>query len=258
MPAEIGPLQLCLGLGFILFGLAGSRVWRLGLERDLVVGTIRTFAQLFLMGYVLTFVFSVHNPALVALVFVVMVASAAHIVRGRVKERKVNVTVPVFVSMFASYFVVSVLVTGVIVQARPWWQPEYFIPLSGMVVGNSMTAIALALDRLLSELRDKRERVEMLLALGADMREASADAVREALHAGVMPSVNSMMGVGLVFIPGMMTGQILAGADPLAAIRYQIVVMLMLVGATALGSLAVVLWVRRRCFGPAQNLLLKP
>jgi putative ABC transport system permease protein len=98
----------------------------------------------------------------------------------------------------------------------------------------------------------------MKLCLGADYKEASHDMHQEAIRAGMIPSINSMMAVGLVFIPGMMTGQILAGADPLIAIRYQIIVMVMLVGSTAIGSFIVVSLVRRRCFGSAFQLLLRP
>jgi putative ABC transport system permease protein len=107
-------------------------------------------------------------------------------------------------------------------------------------------------------LRERRSEVEMKLCLGADYKEASQDIVRSAMRSGMIPSINSLMGVGVVFIPGMMTGQILAGADPLVAIRYQIVVMVMLVGATAIGSLIVVLLVRKMCFGAGARLLLKP
>ena len=153
---------------------------------------------------------------------------------------------------------VSILVTGVVVGADPWWKPQYFIPLAGMVIGNSMNAIAIALDRLVSDLRARRAEVEMKLCLGADVSEASTEMVAGAMKAGMIPSINGMMAVGIVFIPGMMTGQILAGADPLEAIRYQIVVMLMIVGSTALGSMLVVRLVRRRCFGPGQQLLLRP
>ena len=126
-----------------------------------------------------------------------------------------------------------------------------------MIIGNSMNAIAIALERLLGDLRERRAEVEMKLCLGADYKEASQDIVRNAMRSGMIPSINSLMGVGIVFIPGMMTGQILAGADPLIAIRYQIVVMVMLVGATAVGSLLVVLLVRKMCFGSGAQLLLK-
>lgn len=254
---EIGPLQLALCLGFVLLAGVTSLTHRLGLGRDLAVGTVRTFAQLFLMGYVLKFVFEVRVSWLVLLMFTFMVAAAVHTIRGRVKERSVSFVLPAFASMLITYSLVSVVVTGVIVGARPWWTPQYFIPLAGMIVGNSMTAISICLDRLFSDLRTRRGEVEMKLALGADYREASREILAGAVRAGMIPSINSLMAVGLVSLPGMMTGQILSGTDPLIAIRYQIVVMLMLVASTALGALLVTNLVRKRCFSKGQQLLLR-
>ncbi|MGL1860954.1 MAG: iron export ABC transporter permease subunit FetB [Pseudodesulfovibrio sp.] len=254
---EISPWQLLLCLGFVLLAGGASVYHKLGLGRDLLVGTIRTFAQLFLMGYVLTFIFKTHTVWLVLLMFTFMVAAAVHIIKGRVNERSVPFLIPTFMSMLISYSLVSYIVTAVIVGAKPWWTPQYFIPLAGMVVGNSMTAISIALERLFSDLKARRNEVEMRLALGADYREASQDILRNAIKAGMIPSINSLMAVGLVSLPGMMTGQILAGIDPLIAIRYQIVVMLMLVASTALGTLIVTGLVRRRCFSDAQRLILR-
>lgn len=254
---EIGPLQLSLCLGFVLLAGATSVYHKLDLGRDLLVGTVRTFAQLFIMGYVLKFVFAAEMSWLVLLMYTGMVTAAVHIIKGRVKERTVSFVVPTFVAMLSSYALVTFMVTGVIVGAKPWWTPQYFIPLAGMIVGNSMTAIAIALDRLFSDLRARRAEVEMKLALGADYREASQDILRGAVKAGMIPSINSLMAVGLVSLPGMMTGQILSGTDPLIAIRYQIVVMLMIVASTSLGSMLVTGLVRRKCFSAAQRLLLR-
>jgi putative ABC transport system permease protein len=250
--------QLGLGLLFILLAGLTSLYHALKLERDLLIGTVRTFVQLLLLGYVLKFIFDLNHWALVLLVFSIMILFAAWTIRGRVKERQVAFFWPVFASMFVSYMLVSIMVTGVVVGAEPWWKPQYFIPLGGMIIGNSMTAIAIALERLLGELRQRRTEVEMMLSLGADPSEASRGIVQAAMRAGMIPSINSMMAAGIVFIPGMMTGQILAGADPLLAIRYQIVVMIMLVGSTALGSLMVVTLVRKLCFGSAGQLILRP
>jgi putative ABC transport system permease protein len=189
-------------------------------------------------------------------VFALMTATAAHIVRSRVGERTVTFFKPTLVAMFVSYMAVTVVVTAVIVGARPWWTPQYFLPLGGMVIGNSMNALAIALERLFSGLRRRREEIEMMLSMGADAGEAGKKVVREAMKAGMIPSINSMMGVGIVFIPGMMTGQIVAGADPLVAVRYQIMVMLMLVASTAISTVVVVFLVRNRCFDAADRLVL--
>jgi putative ABC transport system permease protein len=254
----IGPWQLGLSLVFVLAAGAASLIHKLGLGRDLLVGTIRVFVQLLVMGYALEIIFGLHSALLVLAVYAVMTGFAAHIVRGRVKEKDVSFFGPTVLSMLAGYFLVTLAVTGVVLQSQPWWEPRVFLPIGGMVAGNSMTALALALERLFSDLRSKRAEVEMRLCLGADYREAGREIMAGALKAGMIPSIQSMMGVGVVFIPGMMTGQILAGADPLLAVRYQIVVMLMLVASTALTTLFAVHMVRNRCFGAAQQLVLRP
>jgi putative ABC transport system permease protein len=253
---DISTGQLFLALLFILVAQASSFIYHLGLNRDITTGTIRTFSQLFLMGYVLTFILKSSSPWLVLLVFTVMVVSAMFIIKGRVKEKQIPYLIPTFLTMFISYFATALFVSGLIVGITPWWDPRYFIPAGGMVIGNSMSALAIALERLFRDLRQQKELVEMKLTLGANYREASDDLFRKAVSAGMIPSINAMMGVGIVFIPGMMSGQILAGTDPLIAIRYQIVVMLMLVGSTAITSVVVMLIVRRRCFGSGEEVLL--
>lgn len=249
--------RLCLALVFSLAAGGCSLALRLGLGRDILVGTLRTFAQLFLMGWALGAVFAVESPWLVLALFLAMAGAAAHTARGRVKEKAVSFAWAMYGSMAAVYLLVTVTVTGAVIGAEPWWSPQYFLPIGGMVLGNSMNSVALSLDRLFSDLRARAAEVEMRLCLGADAAEASQELVRAAVRAGMIPSINSMMAVGLVSLPGMMTGQILGGGDPAQAIRYQIVVMLMIVGATALGSTLLTLLIRRRCFGPGHRPLLR-
>ena len=245
---EISPFQLLLCLIFVLLVAIASFVMKLGLEKDLLWGTLRTFAQLFMVGYVLKVVFQINNVYLILLLYVWMIFWAAHAIRSRIKERTVPVFLPTFISMVLSYMTVSFMVTAVIVQVNPWYTPQYFIPLGGMIIGNSMNAIALALERLFSDIRNRRDEIELALCLGATYQEATHDMMRDVLKTGMIPSINAMMSVGLVFLPGMMTGQILAGADPITAVKYQIIVMLMLVASTAIGCLVVVIIVRKLCF----------
>jgi putative ABC transport system permease protein len=254
---HIGIWQLALTLVFVLLAGICSLVYRLELGRSLWVGALRTFAQLGLMGYALIFILQLNSPLLTLAIFGVMVVAAAQIIFGRIRERRVSFFLPMLATMLLSYLAVAYVVTGLIVQTRPWWTPQYFIPLAGMVIGNSMNALALSLERLFSDLKQQQDRVEMMLCLGANAREASQAIVRDAIKAGMIPSINAMMGVGIVFIPGMMTGQILSGVDPMVAIRYQIMVMLMLVGATTLSTVGVVLITRSKCFGPGFQLRIK-
>ena len=221
---------LVVSLLFVLLAGASSLALHLGLEKDLFWGTVRTVTQLYLMAFVLRYVFLLDQWYLVLAVFAVMIVFATHVVKGRVKEKKVAIYLPTLVSMLLSYMVVTVIVVAVIVQAHPWYAPKYFIPLGGMVIGNSMSAIAVAMERLLADLRRRRAEVELHLCLGANATQASAQLFRASIRAGMTPSITSMMGVGIVWIPGMMTGQIIAGSDPLLAVKYQIMVMLMLHG----------------------------
>jgi putative ABC transport system permease protein len=149
-----------------------------------------------------------------------------------------------------------VLVTAVIIQVKPWYKPQYFIPIGGMIIGNSMTAIAISLDRLFSDIKNQRDQIELFLSLGATYQEATVKIFRDAIQAGMIPSINAMMTVGLVKLPGMMTGQILGGVNPLVAVKYQIIVMLTLVASTVIGNVIVVYIVRKLCFTQAHQIAI--
>jgi len=248
---------LAVSLLFILLAGASSFALKLGLGKDLLWGAARTIAQLYLMGFILKHIFTIQQWYLVLAVFTAMIVFAAYVAKGRVKNPGVGIYLPTLTSMLLSYIVVTVIVTSVIVKAQPWHNPVYFIPLGGMVIGNSISAIAIALERLLDELRGKRDEIELRLCLGATAEQASEVMLRNAVRAGMIPSITAMMGVGVVWIPGMMTGQLLAGAEPMVAVKYQIVVMIMLVGSTAIGSVLAVLFTRRRCFAADGRLILK-
>ena len=141
-----------------------------------------------------------------------------------------------------------------VVHVDPWYNPRYLIPLFGMILGNAMNAATLAADRLAGEMETRHTEVEAYLALGASSVRAAREPVRRALRASMIPTVNSLTVVGIVSLPGMMTGQIIAGSDPLLAVRYQIVVMFMLGSAVALAAVVVVLGYRRTFFTHAEQL----
>lgn len=254
---DISAYQLAATALFVVVAALVSLYNKLQLEKSLVVGSLRCLVQLIAMGYLLKLIFDIDSFWLIMGLFLVMTGFAVHIVRGNVKERQIPFAIPAFITMFLVYTLVTGYVCRLVIGADPWWQPQYFIPLAGMIAGNSMTAMGLAIDRFLSDLRHKRDEVEMRLSFGATSAEASKELLRDALKAGMTPSINSLAGVGLVFLPGMMTGQILSGSDPMLAIRYQIVVMFMIVAATALTLVIVLLLVRKRCFSNSHRLLLQ-
>ncbi|MCW3061974.1 MAG: iron export ABC transporter permease subunit FetB [Capsulimonas sp.] len=247
-------LQILIATSLVVFSAIVSVFFGLKLEKQLGIAALRTIGQLFLVGYILKYVFTVHHPALVLLLIVIMVAFAAHASVSRAKRRYARVQLDAFLTLTASSIVTGFIVTGVIIQIHPWYRAQYVIPLIGMILGNSLTGISIALDQLLGDLSDRRDTIEMELAHGASAWEAARGPLADAVRRGMIPTINSMVVVGIVSLPGMMTGQILAGSDPLEAVKYQIVVMFMLAAATALGCMMITLLAYRRLFNAAQQL----
>lgn len=237
----LGYGQLVLATLLILVNLALSIALRLELERSLFIATIRSIVQLLLIGFVLEWLFRQDNPLIILAIALLMTAIAASAAINRT-QRRFN---GMYWDSLLSIMVAAGLVTGIsltgIIQVDPWYDPQYLIPLLGMILGNMLNGISLGLDRFMTSLVDQQQQIETLLTLGATRWEAAHQQVRNAVQTGMIPILNSMMVVGLVSLPGMMTGQILAGADPLDAVRYQIIIMFMIASATALGTFGVVL-----------------
>lgn len=226
----------------------------LGLGRDLLVGSFRAIVQLYLVGLILAVVFHAARWYWVLLILAVMTAVAAQAATSRLPKPIPGGRGITALALTVSTAVTLAYVIGVIVQVRPWYDPQYIIPIAGMILGSAMTSAALAGDRLQGDLRVRADEVEARLALGFSGREAVQPMARAALRAAMIPTVNGMMTVGLVQLPGMMTGQILAGSSPLLAIKYQLVVVFMQAAATALASLLFVRLGAGRYLTPAHQL----
>lgn len=240
-PLELSPLQLAGAAALVLVNGVVSAWLGLGLGRRLLLASVRTVAQLSLLGWILVPVFRTREPLAIAAITTMMVALAGFEAVRRAGRRYRAIHLDAFLSLLVCAGATTVLATAVIVGVRPWYEPRYLIPLLGMVLGNGLTGIGLGLERFLSQLDEGRARVEVLLALGATRWEAVRELVGEAVRTGLIPILNSMSVVGLVTIPGMMTGQILGGTEPQLAARYQVLVMFLIASATAAGTTGVVL-----------------
>jgi putative ABC transport system permease protein len=255
----ISDLQLLFSLALILITGTVSAAFRLGLTRSLIWGTIRCVVQLTLVGYVLVWMFSVNHPLFLSLVVAFMTAMAAITATRRTPNVSDFPSILAFIAMAASAYLVMIIVCALVIRPEPWYSSRVAIPITGMILGNAINGIALSLDRLYSEVQANRDEIEALLAVGARPWEAASDQAREALRAGMTPTINSLMVVGVVSLPGMMTGQILGGVDPLEAVRYQIVVMLMITTAVAIGAMILIALSFRRLFTKDMALaLIKP
>jgi putative ABC transport system permease protein len=253
----LGWPDLALASALVFVAMALSAWQRLGLVRGFAIGAVRATVQLIAVGYVLAFLFGTRRWYLVLLALLVMLAAATWTATDRQKAGRAGLFVISGTAMLVGSGLTLAYVDLVVLHLPTWYDPQYVIPLFGMIIGNAMNGAALAAERLASEMELRRGEVEAYLALGASPARASADAVRRALVAAMMPTVNMLMVVGLVSLPGMMTGQIVAGSSPLTAVRYQILVVFMLAGAVAVTSVIVALWYRRKFFTPAEQLVAR-
>lgn len=242
-----------LGIAFVLVAitLVLSRIERLGIEKDLLVGSVRSFAQLMAVGYVLQAIFSANKWYWVLLTLAVMTAVAGYTAAQRSKDIPRAKWIAVLSVGIGGLGTLGILVGLGIIEAAPW----YVIPISGMILGNSMNGASLAMNRISAEIKLRRAQIETALALGATSRQAADPALKAAAKAAMIPNINSMMTVGIVSLPGMMTGQIIAGQAPTEAVRYQIVVTYMITAAVTVASLTAALWSYRQFFTKEHQLL---
>lgn len=248
--AQVTILQLALASTLLLVAIGLSVALKLGLTRGLAVAATRMVVQLSLLGLVLEWVFATRNAAVVIGLAVGMALLAGHAAVRRTSRRFHGIWLDALVSVLgASFIVTGATVLGVL-RVDPWYDPQYLIPLHGMLLGNALTGISLSLDRFMDGAAGGRALVDARLALGATRWEAARPLVRDAVRTGLVPITNSMAVMGVVSLPGMMTGQLLAGASPDGAIRYQILIVFMIAACVALAALAVVLLAYRRLFTP--------
>ena len=234
------PLDLILAGGLVVLLAILSIMMQLGMARRLLVAALRTTVQLMLIGLVLNTLFANVQLVWVSLLAMVMLLVAGREVMARQHRRFGGLwgyglgTLSMFVSAFAT----TIFALLVIVGTDPWYAPQYAIPLLGMMLGNTMNGVSLALDRLTTSAWQQRGVIEARLTLGQEWRVAIGDITRECVRVGMIPIINAMAAAGIVSLPGMMTGQILSGTPPLEAVKYQILIMFMIAAGTGFATIA--------------------
>lgn len=259
MPTEYSTIsyaQLAFATCLMAINVGISIAFRLNLSRSLAIASIRMVVQLLAIGFVLEWLFERRNPWLIVAIALLMAGVAGRAALGRTKWHFAGTYWNSLISILLAAAVVTSWTIGVVVRVEPWYDPQYLIPLIGMVLGNALNGISLGLDRFVQGLIDRQSHVETLLALGATRWEAARQQIQDAVRTGMIPITNSMMVMGLVSLPGMMTGQILAGASPIDAVRYQIAIVFAIASGTALGTFGVVLLAFNRLLSPTHQLRL--
>jgi len=231
---------------------------RLGMSRTIAIGAARTFVQLALVGFVLKGVFQNAHPVWTVCFSMVMLATGSWEVSRRQHRRfAAGWTIGLAVlGLFTAGFTVTVYALVALVGVEPWWTPQYAIPLLGMILGNTMTGIALGMDTLTQNAWKQRAVIENRLALGEPASAAIAELKRDSVRTAMTPIINALAVCGVVSLPGMMTGQILSGSDPLAAVRYQMMIMYLIGAGAGFGSLLTIQLCANRLFDGRERLRL--
>ncbi|QQE77203.1 iron export ABC transporter permease subunit FetB [Alicyclobacillus sp. SO9] len=238
-------------LAFVALALIVA-VWRrLGIERDLVIAVIRATIQLLAVGYILKFVFTAKTPVYTILMVLLMIGVAVMNAKNRGQGlRGIWWRLAIAITLTTVFTVGFLLIVHIIP-----WQPRYVIPLSGLMTGNSMVLSSLFLNRLASETRARKEEINVLLSLGAAPHQAAQHVVKHSIKASMIPTIDTMKTIGLVQLPGIMTGLILGGADPIQAVRYQLLIIFALLSAAALTSVTLGILTQDSLFNRHQQVI---
>lgn len=253
---ELQPDDLGWALGIIVAAIALSNWQKLNLEGQLLLAAGRSLIQLLVVGYIIAVIFALDNPLAVLGILAIMLTIAAVVSRNRIGKNIKGLLPVIWGSLFLSNALTLGYAIALIIQPDSWYDPQYIIPLTGMILGNAMNSASLAGERLASLIIQNRLEVETHLCLGATPSQAITAYRGEAIRVSLIPTLNQMMVVGLVSLPGMFTGQVLAGSDPLNAASYQILILFMIAFANFMTAILVTQGVAKRFFNTNDQLIL--
>jgi putative ABC transport system permease protein len=225
-----------------------SAMLKLGMERQIAWAALRTVVQLLLVGHLLRLVFTHATPWLTAAVVALMMLLAAREVAARPRESlrgRGNIWISAG-AVAATTVLTALFILNTALRPDPWYDPRYVISLVGIVLGSVLNSASLALDGMLAGVRRDKAGIEARLALGATARIAFSTLLRASVRRGIVPAINQMSAAGIITLPGIMTGQIIAGMDPVEAVKYQILIMFLLAGASALAAIGAAWGAMRR------------
>ncbi|MEI3597665.1 MULTISPECIES: ABC transporter permease [unclassified Oceanobacillus] len=226
-------LTLSLALVFVLIPLILTKTLNLGLGKDTIIATIRSIIQLLAVGYILTFVFESENLIYIFLMVVLMITAATH------NARKKGASIQgITWKLVLTFIIIEVVTQGILIgfKITPA-EAQYIIPISGMLIGNSMVLSILFLNRFTAEIEARKEETELILSLGGTPKQAIHYSLITSIKASMIPTIESQKTIGLVQLPGMMSGQIIAGADPVQAVQFQLLILFLLLTTAAVTSI---------------------
>ncbi|MCQ6280586.1 ABC transporter permease [Bacillus sp. EB600] len=224
---------LLLSFSFVILSLFVSIGFKLGLGRDLIITSIRATVQLLIIGYILKQVFGFGHPLVIVLMLVLMIIVAAKNAAKRGKGLP-HIFWKIFLTIAIVETITQAFLLGLHIVPPT---PQYIISISGMIIGNSMVIVNLFLNRLKGELEMRKEEVILILSLGGSVKQSIYSILKQSIRSSLIPTIEGQKTIGLVQLPGMMTGQIIAGADPVQAVRFQLLIVFMILSAASLTAI---------------------
>lgn len=249
---EINNLSLIFSTGLLLIAIFIDYKEKLGLGNDIFIAGLRAVIQLFIIGYVLSFVFQLDHMLVTLAMVLFIVFNAGY----NAHKRSEGIPNSLKISLFSLGIGTALTLTILVVSGAIDWIPSQIVPITGMIASNAMVALGLTYRSLNGKFTDQRQQVLEKLALGANEKQASMSIIRESVKTGMSPSIDSTKTVGLVSLPGMMSGLIFAGIEPTEAIRYQIVVMFMLIAVTSISSVIASYLAYRQFYNERKQLMV--
>ena len=232
----------------VLVAAAISALMRTGVAKSLIWATARSLVKLLAMGFILEYVIRQNNVWLVIGLIALMLLAAVQITMGRATGAPEGLVGIVLLSLVVTMLLMLAIVAELIVRPKPWYAPQLVIPLTGMLLGNTVSALALGLSRFFESMRERYAEVNTMLALGATKWEAAKPSMISSIRLGLLPSIAMLASSGIVTIPGMMSGQIIAGKSPVSAAKYQFVILAAVAALTLVADSIIIALIYKRCF----------
>ena len=239
---------LLIALGMVAVAAIISELMHMGIGKTLMWSSCRALVQLCAMGFIIGYVIRSNSVWMVFALMAVMLVAAVQIVMSRARGIPKGLAGPIFLSLVITMLLMLTLVTELIVRPHPWYAPQLVVPLTGMLLGNTVSALAVGLSRFFESMKERRDEVDTLLALGATTWEAARPSIVSSIRLGLLPTTASLASAGIVTVPGMMAGQIIAGGNPIDAAKYQFMILATIAALTLLADSIIMLMVYKRCF----------
>ncbi len=239
---------LLVALVMVLAAAGLAAYMRLHVSKSLIISALRSFLQLVAMGFILSWVINQNKWWIVVALVALMIVAAVQITLSRASGIPKGLGLPVFLTLLITTLLMVGIVANAIIRPKPWYSPQVIISITGMMLGNTVAATAVGLTRFYESMKSRQDEIESMLALGATPWEASRPSVLSSVKLGLTPTIATLASSGIVMIPGMMAGQVLAGVNPVNAAVYQFVILAAMSSLTLVSSALILRLVYRTCF----------